>query len=106
SAVRPGGIVLGVMRLGAGRGLCFEGSTQSLVSDMYPLARRGAVLTVLRMAAPAGACLGPILAGYVGSDYGWQIPFHIAGIPTLLLAGFVFRLANPPRGGQERRAQG
>jgi branched-chain amino acid transport system ATP-binding protein len=106
SAFAPGLLVLGVMRLGAGLGQCFEGGTQSLVSDTYPLQRRGAVLTVVAMAVPAGACFGPLLAGFVGQHYGWQVPFLLAGIPTLLLAGWVFRLSNPPRGGQERRAQG
>ena len=106
SAFSPGLVVLGVMRLGAGLGLCFEGSTQSLVSDTYPLSRRGSVLTVLSMATPAGLCLGPIVAGPLADRYGWQLPFVIAGVPTLLLAGFVFRLKNPPRGGQERQAQG
>ena len=106
SAFAPGLIFLGAMRLGAGLGQCFEGSAMSLLADTYSLQRRGAVTTVLSMATPAGAALGPLLAGYVGERYGWQIPFLVAGVPGLLLAGFVFALKNPPRGGQERRAQG
>ena len=106
TALAPGLILLGVMRLGAGLGNCFEGSSQSLMSDTYSYERRGAVVTVLSMATPAGACFGPLLAGYVGERYGWQLPFLIAGIPTLLLAGFAFGLRNPPRGVQERRALG
>jgi len=106
SAFAPGLIVLGAMRLGAGLGACFEGSALSWVSDKYSLERRGAVVTVLSVATPAGACLGPLLAGYVGGRFGWQWPFLVAGVPTLLLAGFVFRIGDPPRGGQERRAQG
>src|SRR4051812_3875525 len=62
SAFAPGLLVLGAMRLGAGLGLCFEGSAQSMVSDTYPLGRRSAVLTVLSMALPAGLCLGPLVA--------------------------------------------
>jgi ABC-type branched-subunit amino acid transport system ATPase component len=106
TAFAPGLILLGVMRLGAGLGDCFEGSTLSLMSDTYSFTKRGAVLTVISMAAPAGLCVGPLLAGFIGERYGWQIPFLIAGIPTLLLAGFVFSLKNPARGVQERLAMG
>jgi branched-chain amino acid transport system ATP-binding protein len=106
SAFAPGLFFLGAMRLGAGLGLCFEGSVQSMASDIYSLQRRGFVLTVLSMATPAGLCLGPLVAGPLASHYGWQLPFLLSGLPTLLLAGLVFWLRDPPRGGQERRAQG
>ena len=106
SAFAPGLLLLGATRLGAGLGHCFEGSALSYISDTYSLKRRGAVLTVLSMATNAGACAGPLLAGYVGSRYGWQIPFLLIGLPCVVLSFLVFRLGNPPRGGQERRAMG
>ena len=99
-------IMLGVMRLGAGFGLCFEGSVQSLLSDTYPLEKRTGIFSVLSIATPLASFLGPIMAGVVGMRYGWQMPFLFAGLPTLVLAPLVFRLRNPARGVQERLAAG
>ena len=106
TAFSTGLIVLGVMRLGAGLGLCFEGGVQSLLSDTYPLNRRTGVFSVLSIATPAASFLGPIMAGVIGARYGWQWPFLVAGLPTLVLAPLVFWLRNPPRGVQERLAAG
>ena len=106
TAFSTGLIMLGIMRLGAGFGLCFEGGVQSLLSDTYPLNRRAGVFSVLTIATPTALFLGPIMAGIVGTRYGWQIPFLIAGLPTLVLAPLVFSLRNPPRGVQERLAAG
>jgi branched-chain amino acid transport system ATP-binding protein len=106
TAFSTGLIMLGLMRLGAGLGLCFEGGVQSLLSDTYPMSRRTGIFSVLTLATPAASFLGPIMAGIVGTRYGWQVPFLLCGLPTLVLAPFVFRLRNPPRGVQERLAAG
>ncbi|HET6909494.1 MAG TPA: MFS transporter [Mycobacteriales bacterium] len=99
-------IMLGVMRLGAGLGLCFEGSIGSFISDTYPLDRRAGIFSVFSAGPALGLLLGPLLAGILGGRYGWQIPFLVAGLPTLLLTGFVFKLHERPRGVQERLAAG
>jgi len=99
-------LMLGVMRLGAGLGQCFEGSVGSFLSDTYPLDRRAGVFSVLSVGPALGLLLGPLMAGFLGGRYGWQIPFLVAGLPTLALTGWVFTLRNPPRGVQERLAAG
>jgi ABC-type branched-subunit amino acid transport system ATPase component/predicted MFS family arabinose efflux permease len=106
TAFSTGLLMLGIMRLGAGLGLCFQGGSQSFLSDTYPLNRRTGIFSVLSIATPAASFVGPIMAGVVGTRYGWQLPFLFAGLPTLVLAPFVFWLRNPARGVQERLAQG
>lgn len=105
--------LLALSRLGVGIG---EAATQpagtSLVYDYWPRHRRGFVMAVMA-AAIAGGLGGSMLLGGVVADWwnnaypagarpfglaGWQFAFFVAAAPGFILAIFVYRLKEPPRG--------
>lgn len=73
----------------------------ALLSDCFPRAQRGRVLSVFNMAIPVGAALGYIVGGLMSHHYGWREAFFVAGAPGMLLALLVLRLPDPPRGSQD-----
>jgi MFS family permease len=73
----------------------------ALLADCFSRAQRGRVLSVFNMAIPVGAALGYIVGGLVSHHYGWRAAFFVAGAPGLLLAAWVLRLPDPPRGSQD-----
>ncbi|MDB6090653.1 MAG: major facilitator superfamily 1 [Gammaproteobacteria bacterium] len=73
----------------------------ALLADCFSRAQRGRVLSVFNMAIPVGAALGYIVGGLVSHHYGWRAAFFVAGAPGLLLAVWVLRLPDPPRGSQD-----
>jgi MFS family permease len=73
----------------------------ALLSDCFPRAQRGRVLSVFNMAIPVGAALGYIVGGQMSQHYGWRQAFFVAGAPGLLLALLVLGLPDPPRGSQD-----
>ncbi len=78
----------------------------ALLSDCFPRAQRGRVLSAFNMAIPVGAALGYIVGGVMSQHYGWREAFFVAGAPGVLLALFVLRLPDPPRGSQDEAEEG
>lgn len=66
-----------------------------LISDYFPLERRGRMLAYFYLAIPVGSALGYLFGGIIGQKYGWQNAFLIAGLPGLLLAIPLWRLRDP-----------
>jgi MFS family permease len=56
-----------------------------IISDYFPRAKRGRVLSWFYLAIPLGSALGYLLGGFIGARYGWQTAFLIVGAPGLLL---------------------
>ncbi len=73
----------------------------SLLADYFPVRTRGRAFAVFNMAIPVGAALGYIVGGVVRAHYGWRAAFYVAGVPGILLAAWMFRLPDPPRGAQD-----
>ncbi len=73
----------------------------SLLADYFLPRTRGRAFAVFNMAIPVGAALGYIVGGIVLTHYGWREAFYVAGIPGLLLAAWIWRLPDPPRGSGE-----
>jgi MFS family permease len=73
----------------------------ALLSDCFSRAQRGRVLSIFNMAIPVGAALGYIVGGLVSHHYGWRAAFFVGGAPGLLLALWVLRLPDPPRGSRD-----
>ncbi len=69
----------------------------ALLSDCFPLSQRGRVMALFSMAIPVGSALGYLLGGLLGSHFGWRSAFFIVGVPGLLVALSVSRLADTPR---------
>lgn len=73
----------------------------ALLSDAFPPAQRGSTLAFFSMAIPVGSALGYLLGGFLQRALGWRAAFFIVGVPGLLLAWSVSRVADPPRGGRD-----
>lgn len=58
----------------------------AIISDLYPVERRGAVLSWFYMAIPVGSALGYVFGGLVAGKLGWRWPFFLVVPPGILLA--------------------
>jgi len=70
----------------------------TLVADLFPLDRRGRMLSIFYLGLPVGSALGILLGGPLGEHFGWRVPFMLAGIPGFVLALIFFFLPEPARG--------
>jgi MFS family permease len=73
----------------------------SLLSDYFPIDRRGRVMAIFFCAIPVGSALGYVVGGLMNVHYGWRPAFFVAGIPGLVLAVLCLWLRDPPRGNQD-----
>jgi len=70
----------------------------TLVADLFPVERRGRMLSIFYLGLPVGSALGILLGGPLGEHFGWRFPFMLAGIPGFLLAVVFWFLPEPARG--------
>jgi MFS transporter, Spinster family, sphingosine-1-phosphate transporter len=73
----------------------------TLVADLFPIDRRGRMLSIYYLGLPLGSALGILLGGPLGEHFGWRVPFMLAGIPGFLLALIFWLLPEPERGQTE-----
>jgi MFS family permease len=67
----------------------------TIIADLYPIERRGLVLSFFYMAIPVGSALGYALGGWLGRDHGWRAPFYAVVLPGLILAGLCLLMRDP-----------
>ncbi len=92
--VRGYGALLGA-RAAVGIGEASYGAiAPAVLSDACPPEQRGRMLAFFSMAIPVGSALGYILGGSLGQAFGWRGAFFIVGIPGVLLAVLVSRIAD------------
>ncbi len=70
----------------------------ALLSDHFPIEKRGRVLAAFFAAIPVGSAAGYVLGGIVDRAFGWRAAFWIAGAPGLILSLLVLKVFDPPRG--------
>jgi branched-chain amino acid transport system ATP-binding protein len=100
-------VMLAVVRAGSGIGKAVVDPTHnSLIADYYSVEVRPRVYSLHRAANVVGQMLGPLLAGVIAYAWGWRAPFILFAIPTFVFVIMAFRLHEPVRGAQERRAMG
>jgi len=78
----------------------------SLTGDLYPVERRGSIFGKIATGQLVGTLISFGLAGYIADTFGWRWAFWIFALPGGWLTLSVLRLAEPPRGLQERLAAG
>lgn len=112
SGLARGGVSLGLARMGVGVGEATASpSAYSLISDLFPKARRGTALAIYSAGLYVGGGVSLMIGGGVVQAWnhafpgggpwglvGWQAAFMAVGVPGLLLAAWVSTLKEPVRG--------
>lgn len=99
---------LAVSRTGVGIGA--GGSTPaslSIVSDLFPPAKRGVAMTIFTLGISLGATIGTGLVGWLTDHYGWRVAmtgFGLAGLPVAALVLII--VSEPRRGGIDNEMSG
>lgn len=74
----------------------------ALLSDLYPVAMRGRVLSWFYLAIPVGGALGYVLGGQIANldraHESWRWAFYAVVPPGLLLGLWALWMRDPPRG--------
>ena len=72
--------------------------TQSLIASLFPVNERSSAMGVVFSGLAIGTGLAFAVGGAAAAAWGWRSVFLLAGIPGLLLAGFMWLvLKEPPR---------
>lgn len=75
----------------------------AMLADFYPEDQRNRILSIFYISIPVGAALGYLLAGELGSAYGWRMPFYVSALPGVVIALFLLVLVREPvRGAADR----
>lgn len=91
--------VLLLMRIIIGIGEAAYGpSAPTLISDMYPVSKRGSVLAWFYVAIPVGSALGYLLGGEIVKHFSWHWAFLVTLPPGLILGAWCLFMKEPPRG--------
>ena len=77
----------------------------SLISDLFPSARRARALAIYSFGIPIGSAAGLLFGGLVASRVNWRAAFLVVGALGLVLAPlFRFAMHEPARGGLDTPA--
>jgi MFS transporter, Spinster family, sphingosine-1-phosphate transporter len=102
SGLAPTFLLLGLARAVIGFGeASYTVVTPSLLSDFYPVNRRGRALAIFYAAIPIGSALGYVVGAQVAAHLGWRWAFFVAGIPGVALALILATRGDPKRGSQD-----
>jgi len=86
-------------------GSCMSGCVPiafSLLGDLFDAKDRSAASSGLTAMMGAGILFGQVYAGYVGNSLGWQQPFLLSGVLSLVTSIMVLQFVREPiRGGKE-----
>ena len=67
----------------------------TILSDFFPIERRGRILAIFCAAIPVGSALGYVIGGVIGAHLGWRSAFYILAPPGLLLGIICFWQRDP-----------
>lgn len=92
--------VLLMMRIFVGIGEAAYGPTApTIISDLFPVEKRGGVLAWFYVAIPVGSALGYILGGLMLQVHSWHWAFIVTLPPGIVLGVLCFMMREPRRGG-------
>ena len=73
-------------------------ASQSIISDLFPVAERPFAMSLLAAGGNIGLMLGLLIGGWVNEWYGWRMAFLAAAAPGVLIALTIwFTVQEPPR---------
>ena len=72
-------------------------SAPTIISDLYPVEKRGRMLSFFYVAIPVGSAIGYAFGGGVAQRFGWRWPFYLVTFPGLILA-LICLFMRDPRG--------
>ncbi|HUY36936.1 MAG TPA: MFS transporter [Pirellulales bacterium] len=94
-----------ITRLFVGMGEAAYGpAAPTVISDLFPIKRRGSVLAWFYMAIPVGGAVGYIWGGVISTLLDWRWAFYLVVPPGLLLGFLCFLMPEPVRGATETGA--
>ncbi len=97
---------IGIARLFIGVGeSAMAPSAISMISDLFPKAKRGTATGIYYLGVPLGAGASFIVAGILGPMIGWRNCFLLLGGLGLLLAIVLFFIKDPERGAMEDKSE-
>ena len=70
---------------GAGGAMMF-GTNMAIITDIFPANERGKAIGTNVMAVYLGLSLGPLIAGFLVKNWGWQSIFYLTAIPVAFVA--------------------
>jgi MFS family permease len=73
----------------------------TLISDLFPVKKRGSVMAWFYMAIPVGGAAGYAFGGFMAAHFGWRSAFYAVVPPGLLLGLACFLMREPARGGSD-----
>lgn len=80
--------------------------SHSLISDYFPLERRGTALSIYALGVSFGAMVGLPLGGLANDLWGWRTAFLLAGAPGIFVALLVAFTVKEPRRTRVKRDVG
>ena len=72
----------------------------SFLGDYFPAQRRAAASAYMGLAMGLGIAGGQLIAGLLGPEHGWRLPFILVALPNFLLIILFALLVREPRRGQ------
>ena len=98
---------IGIARLFIGVGeSAMAPSAISMISDIFPKARRGTATGIYYLGVPLGAGASFVVAGVLGPMLGWRNCFILLGVLGLVLALVLLLMKDPERGAMEETGSG
>ena len=70
-------------------------SAPTILSDLFPVEKRGRVLAWFFMAIPVGSALGYVIGGQINEHFGWRWAFFLVVPPGILLAALSWFMREP-----------
>lgn len=99
SGLAPTYIVLLLTRVCIGIGEAAYGpAAPTLISDLYPVEKRGRKMAWFYMAIPVGSALGYLLGGVVATHWHWRWAFYLSVPPGIALGIAALMMKDPGRG--------
>ena len=89
--------ILLITRLFVGIGEAGYGpAAPTIISDHFPVASRGKMLSFFYMAIPVGSALGYAFGGGISAHFGsWRVPFYLVAPPGLALGALCLFMREP-----------